>query len=548
VHLKFYVPKDEVLSLNVTGQWDRYIALGNGKFKFDKSVGSSTRTVLHDKYPNTETKIPGTSGWRTDGSGQVYKVMTSIAFPDTNVSYLNGDYDFADVKWANLSLNTNGTAQKPLTPDLIATGKNKPCATHENIVELEPPGATIPNKVSLRLRRLAKLETKPAIIFNLRANPRKDAQSRIIIKNTGVPKSILYYETTPLGLSTLTKGKLLQNAIKEVPFTVTCGYAPGTLIKKFDLVYSIGETFDKSVGSSKTGAQNRDLLYRTQPITVNLTCAKPVAQVTPPTLTLEASTPRGGSSAIAAGSSATKDSASLTIANVGDDGSILEYGRTRITTASTVAIVPILLPASVSSSDSGELSAQSITVTPKFTFNPNPAYDDWVYGTLNPTQTLTGTLEKLVGATVQDTYPAALECKKVGDSHDSYVVVPYLTGELDSSGVPLTGQQRVKVTSRCTGPVLEWTNGLNLTLSGKAGETVSQSIPLKNIGLKGIKKTDLAALEYSASLSGGLFSLNKSSGSVAVSNMDTLTVSATCSQAGGSLGSDIKVMMSYKRG
>jgi len=384
------------------------------------------------------------------------------------------------------------------------------------------------------LRRLAKLEIKPAIIFNLRANPRKDVQSKIIVKNIGVLKSILYYETIPLGSSALTKGKLLQNAVKEISFTATCGSVAGKFVKKFDLVYSIGETFDGSVGSSKTGAQNGDLLYRTQTITVNLLCAKPVAQVTPATLTLEGSTPQGGSSAIAAGSSATKDSAPFTVANVGDDGSILEYGRTRITTSSTVAIVPILLPASVSSSDSGELSAQSITVTPKFTFNPDPAYDDWIYGTLNPTQTISGILEKPVGGTAQDTYPAVLECKKVGDSHDSYVVVPYLTGELDSSGVPLTGQQRVKVTSRCTGPVLEFKEGTAAVKpayaqSLNAGDAWSVTLSAKNIGLAGVKKVDPALLEYSASLSNSSgFTLSSTSGKLAVGAGSDLTVRGVC--------------------
>lgn len=262
VQVRFYVQIDNELRLDITGNWVRFQLVGTALTRVGEA-GFSTRTVIH----------PLAAGWRKSGETQVYKVMTTIAFPGKgNFSYLTQNYDFLGSSWSDLKVGQTDTPsgkdwQIPFTKARLYSA----CAAPRDVVTPTRTSALPNASANIRLRRLTTATIAPTT-FDLSAKRHHHLREAVTLSNTGSVNSLVHYQARFSEPKRTLIGVLGSGESTSLPFSEKCE-ASGTRV--YDLLYSRGETYTASSGpSAMPGAQPGDLLYRLQPIAVNLTCTE----------------------------------------------------------------------------------------------------------------------------------------------------------------------------------------------------------------------------------------------------------------------------------
>lgn len=263
IQMRMSIPQDGQMRLDVTGRWARYEILSTGGLKFAGDVGDSTRTVLHQQA----------RGWRKDGTDQVIKVMTTIAYHDQGFEYSTADFQFSGSSWSGLKvglINNKGADTNVKTFNTGIMYSN--CAKPEDIVSFSPESALPEMSAVLKLRTQARLKIDPTS-FQLKARLREDVKDHFDVMNQGPENALLHFQVTPLGRPSPIKGKINSGKEQRVEFVATCGSIPGKQAqKKMQVLYSIGETYVKGHQNALENAEFGDLLYRKAPVTVDLTC------------------------------------------------------------------------------------------------------------------------------------------------------------------------------------------------------------------------------------------------------------------------------------
>lgn len=264
--MRMSIPRDGALRLEISGSWLKFRVTPKGVVLVGES-GLATREIVHEEA----------TGWQAAGGDQVFKVMTTVAFPGRgDFRLLSGSYAFRGSSWSDLSvgrLEGEGGKpwQRPLAPGMLWSS----CAQPADIVTVSPDSA-LPNvRASIKLRERAALGVPSGTTFELAAPVRQTVRSTLEITNRGVPESLVHYALTPLGREHTVKPESGVLAVGEeyaARLDAVCGSQAGTQEHATDLLYAVGETYDGSVPSALPGAQRGDLLYRAQPVTVRLTC------------------------------------------------------------------------------------------------------------------------------------------------------------------------------------------------------------------------------------------------------------------------------------
>lgn len=267
--MRLYVQNDDELRLDVTGAWVKY-QLKNGALSRVGEAGTSTRTVVHPLAP----------GWKAGGEDQVYKAMTTIAFPGKGrFELLSGTYTFLGSSWRDLGVGQlnapgEGSRRLPFTKGRLYSA----CAAPHDVVTPAPTSALPRANAEIRLRRAARFALPLGSTFDLSAKVKHTVRSEISLANTGVEGSFVRYALTPLGREEATKpesGALASGETSNVAFAAICDKEPGDYQKTFDVLYSAGETFTAtSAPSALPNAKPGDLLYRSAPVAVNLSCTE----------------------------------------------------------------------------------------------------------------------------------------------------------------------------------------------------------------------------------------------------------------------------------
>jgi len=266
--MRMSIPRDGALRLEISGVWLKYRVTPKGVVLVGES-GYATREIVHEEA----------LGWRAAGEDQVFKVMTTIAFPGRgDFRLLSGNYAFRGSSWSDLVVGrlegASGTPwRRPLAPGMLWSA----CAQPADIVTVSPESA-LPNvRASIKLRERAALSVPSGTTFELAAPLRQTVRSTLEIVNQGVPESFVHYALTPLGREQTVKpesGVLAPGEGHTSRLDAVCGSQAGTEERATSLLYAVGETYDGSVPSALPGAQRGDLLYRAQPVTVRLTCTE----------------------------------------------------------------------------------------------------------------------------------------------------------------------------------------------------------------------------------------------------------------------------------
>lgn len=267
--MRMSIPHDGALRLEISGSWLKFRVTPKGVVLVGDS-GVATREILHEEA----------IGWKTAGEDQVFKVMTTIAFPGRgDFRLLSGNYAFRGSSWRELVVGQLEGAsgkpwRRPLAPGMLWSA----CAQPADIVTVTPDSA-LPNiRASIKLRERAALALPSGSTFDLTAPVRQTVRSTLAFANQGVPESFVHYALTPLGREHTVKSESGVLAVGEQHTTrldAVCGSQAGTEERATNLLYAVGETYDGSVPSALPGAQKGDLLYRAQPVTVRLTCTDP---------------------------------------------------------------------------------------------------------------------------------------------------------------------------------------------------------------------------------------------------------------------------------
>lgn len=266
--MRMSIPRDGALRLEISGFWLKFRVTPKGVVLVGDS-GFATREIVHEEA----------IGWRAAGEDQVFKVMTTIAFPGRgDFRLLSGNYAFRGSSWSDLVVGRlEGASGKPwgrpLAPGMLWSS----CAQPADIVTVTPDSA-LPNvRASIKLRERAALSVPSGTTFNLTAPVRQTVRSTLEIANRGVPESFVHYALTPLGREHTVKPESGVLAVGEgysSRLDAVCGSQAGAEEHTTNLLYAVGETYDGSVPSALPGAQRGDLLYRAQPVTVRLTCTE----------------------------------------------------------------------------------------------------------------------------------------------------------------------------------------------------------------------------------------------------------------------------------
>lgn len=287
VQLRLSVRNDHELRLDITaGHWVQYELKGTALTRVG-SVGPGTRTVVH----------PLATGWKASGEHQVYKVMTTIAFPGKgNFRYLTQNYDFLGSAWQDLTTGrlapldaagqpTGEDWQVPFTKARLYSA----CAAPHDVVTPTKTALLPRASAQIHLRRPASTHFPGGTTFQLTIRPHQTERARVSLQNTGPAPALVHYQVTPLGRDhtiKTTTGLLQSTEQTSVPFHAICPATPGTTTHTFDVLYAQGETVQGSNATSTTpetittpsalpGAHPGDLLYHAQPVTVTLTCTDP---------------------------------------------------------------------------------------------------------------------------------------------------------------------------------------------------------------------------------------------------------------------------------
>lgn len=266
VDLRMSVQRDDQLTLDITGSWVKFRLTGSVLTRVGE-VGVSTRTIVH----------PLARGWKASGEDQVYKVMTTIAFPGKgNFRLLSGDYTFTGSSWRDLRVGHTafqGTGQDlPLTRGRLYSA----CAAPRDVVTPRPTSALPQAQADIRLRRPAGLSLLPGHDLNYQAKVMHTVRDTLTLSNVGHAESFVHYAVTPLGREQATRpeaGRLSSGEQAHVDFAAICDKQPGRTVQSFDVLSSRGETYTPtSDPSALPGAQFGDLLFRKTRVIVNLEC------------------------------------------------------------------------------------------------------------------------------------------------------------------------------------------------------------------------------------------------------------------------------------
>lgn len=268
VGLRMSVLRDDQLTLDITGSWVKFRLTGTTLTRVSE-VGVSTRTIVH----------PLARGWKASGEDQVYKVMTTIAFPGKgNFRYLSGDYTFTGSSWRDLTVGHTafqGTGQSlPLTRGRLYSA----CAAPHDVVTPRPTSALPRAQADIRLRRPAGLSLLPGHDLSYQAKVMHTVRDTLTLGNVGQAGSFVHYTLTPPGREQATRpeaGRLGSGEQARVDFAAICDKQPGWTVQDFDVLSSRGETYTPTSGpSALPGAQYGDLLFRKSRVTVNLECTE----------------------------------------------------------------------------------------------------------------------------------------------------------------------------------------------------------------------------------------------------------------------------------
>ncbi|MFD1732377.1 hypothetical protein ACFSC4_16865 [Deinococcus malanensis] len=266
--LRMSVQRDNQLTLDITGSWVKF-QLISGVLTRIGEVGASTRTIVH----------PLARGWKASGEDQVYKVMTTIAFPGRgNFQYLSGNYSFTGSSWRDLATGHTafqGTRETlPLTRGRLYSA----CAAPHDVVTPHPTSALPQAQAEIRLRRSAGLSLLPGYDLSYQAKVMQTVRDTLTLGNVGQAGSFVHYALTPLGREQSTRpeaGRLSSGEQAQIDFAAICEKQPGQTVQGFDILSSRGETYTATSGpSALPGAQYGDLLFRKTRVTVNLECTE----------------------------------------------------------------------------------------------------------------------------------------------------------------------------------------------------------------------------------------------------------------------------------
>lgn len=270
--LRLWVPLDGQLRLDITGDWIKYELVG-GKVVPLGPTGPATRTIVH----------PGATGWTVAAPEQVFKVMTSVAFPGKgNFKLLTGSYVYAGSGWADLQVGRvdAGTEQtRPFTPGLLYSA----CAAPPDVVTPSSSAELPAARAEIRLRRLTSLDLNPGASFDFAAPVSQRAAQPLSLSNAGPEGSLARYQLVtsgtvrPADLNAqvavrAARGVLASGQRADLTLGALCWPTPGPYQSTFDLLYAVGETYDGSEPSAQDGARPGDLLYRRAALTGRLSC------------------------------------------------------------------------------------------------------------------------------------------------------------------------------------------------------------------------------------------------------------------------------------
>lgn len=278
VQMRMYVQNDNELRLDITASdWVKFELKGTALTRIG-SVGGGTRTIVHPLAP----------GWQKSGETQVYKVMTTIAFPGKgNFRYLTQNYDFLGSSWSGLNVGQTDTPgghewRVPFTRARLYSA----CAAPRDVVTPTKTALLPRASAEIRLRRLASVAFPGGTTFDLSTRLRQTERGQVSLQNTAAAPALVHYQADPLGRENTVKtlaGILGSGETATLPYSAICGTVPGTSAQSFNVLYAKGETVLGSNATSTApavittpstmpGAQPGDLLYHAAPVTVNLTC------------------------------------------------------------------------------------------------------------------------------------------------------------------------------------------------------------------------------------------------------------------------------------
>lgn len=267
VSMRLSVLRDGELTLDVTGTWVKFQLVGTQLTRVGVT-GEATRRITH----------PLAGGWKASGADQVYKVMTTIAFPGKgNFALLTQNYSFLGSSWRDLGVGRTDTPsgkewRVPFTKARLYSACNAPA----DVVTPTRTSALPRASAAIELRRRTQAQFS-ATTFNLTAKVQQAARDAVTVTNTGPLNSWVRYSALPLGQAER-QGRALEGALAagenaRVDFMARCPAQPGPSVQAFNVLHSTGETYTATSGpSALPGARPGDLLYRTAPVTVNMNC------------------------------------------------------------------------------------------------------------------------------------------------------------------------------------------------------------------------------------------------------------------------------------
>jgi hypothetical protein len=509
VSIKVWISAQDTITFQITALFR--------KFK----ITSIQPRQLQDTNTNVQTTVaivnPNATGWSPSGDGQIFKVMTSIAFPGTGNNYplmtspSNTPYGFNGSKWSNIKIgiaDKDGkvTTSTPLTSDLIYPT----CEAPSDIVNLS---GTLPNvSTSLKLRVKGQYARVTADPVSLIASSGDTASGTVTVKNSGPKGSVVTLNFTPPGKGPLNL-KLASGATHDIAFAYTCpATANGVIDQSFSIVYSENETASASTpGPPAETAGEIKYSATPDPVQVKLTCVPPpVIAVTPPKQKLFSTV-------------GFPNTASFSVSNGGTPGSTV---KVRAYDPSSVKWIP-------TKSLGGYPPAQPTPYT-------------WANGTI--TVAPTGEFSAVQGAGSSPSFTVTVTCnQKDSGTTTVYIPIAYPDGTGKSRGTSF------EITPVCSPPVNLSFNPNPVALNAVVSALASAPVTISNDGdnnfavsattavdLVGPTSTAAATLRPLAVTGiGGGFGISPSITSIAGHGTKTLTVTRLCPSVPGKYTSSI---------